>query len=282
MSPRTLALTALALIPFAANSVLTRLAIAPGDIDAATFASVRIAAGALTLWAIVLATRSGPLPPRPDWRMALALFGYVAAFSFAYVWLEAGTGALILFGSVQLTMFAVALVEGERFSPLAWAGLAAAFGGLVYLVSPGLSAPDPFGAVLMTIAGISWGFYSLYGRTAGDPLAATAWNFLLCTPLVIAVSLLSWGDMTANIRGLALAVVSGAVASGLGYVIWYAALRGLTAGRAAVAQLAVPAIAAIGGALFIAEPVTLRLILASAITLGGVAIVLTQRAPRSG
>ncbi len=205
----------------------------------------------------------------------------MAFFSFAYRSLAAGTGALILFGAVQLTMFVAALRQGERFTPLSWAGLTIAIFGLVYLVSPGVTAPDPLGAMLMAIAGISWGFYSLLGRGVADPLAATAGNFIYSVPLALIVSALSLHDFSASTSGLALAVVSGALASGCGYVIWYAALPGLTAARAATVQLSVPAIAALGGVALIAEPVTLRLLLASAATLGGVAIVLAQRAAKA-
>lgn len=223
-------------------------------------------------------------PSTADWRSAAMLFTYMAFFSFAYLSLNAGTGALILFGAVQLTMFVVALREGEHFSLVSWGGLAVAILGLIYLVSPGLTAPDPVSAVLMAIAGIAWGFYSLLGRGAADPLEATARNFVYSVPLVFIVSLVFLGDYASSANGLALAVASGAITSGCGYVIWYAALPGLTATRAATVQLSVPAIAAFGGVVMLSEEITLRLLLASAATLGGVAIVLAQRAakpPRS-
>ena len=187
------------------------------------------------------------------------------------------TGALILFGTVQLTMFAVALKRGERFSALALAGIAIALAGLVYLVLPGVTAPDPLGAALMVIAGIGWGFYTLIGRSSTEPLATTARNFLLTLPLTILVSLLFWPDTNYQPAGLLLAVASGAIASGCGYAIWYAALAGLTATRAAIIQLSVPVIAAIGGVLFLAEPLTARIIIASVLTIGGVLIVITRR-----
>ena len=280
MTPRTVLLTAVAMVAFAANSLLCRMALGDGLIDAASFATIRVASGALTLMAILAVRDRRVRLPAGDWRMVVALFVYVAFFSFAYIWLAAGTGALLLFGAVQLTMFAVALRAGERFTALSWAGLAAAFLGLVYLVSPGLTAPDPFGAALMIVAGIAWGVYSLLGRGASDPLAATAGNFLYGVPLVLLVSAVFWGSADATAHGVALAVASGAVASGCGYVIWYAALKGLTATRAATVQLSVPAIAAFGGVLLLSEEVTLRLILASAATIGGVAVVLAQRAGR--
>jgi len=274
---KTLLLTIVAMVAFAANSLLCRLALGEGHIDAASFATVRVASGALTLALIMLPRwrRGGRRPG--DWRAAAMLFGYVAFFSFAYLSLSAGAGALLLFGAVQLTMFAVALRGGETFTGWSWAGLALAVGGIVYLVSPGVTAPDPLGALLMVIAGVAWGVYSLLGRHAQDPLEATANNFLLCIPGVVAVSVIFLGDMHLSGRGLALAIASGAVASGLGYVIWYAALRGLRATSAATVQLSVPVIAAIGGVILLAEPVTPRLVLASLATLGGIAIVLTHR-----
>jgi drug/metabolite transporter (DMT)-like permease len=206
------------------------------------------------------------------------LFTYMVFFSFAYLSLSAGTGALILFGAVQLTMFIVALRGGEQFPLLSWIGLTLAILGLVYLVLPGVTAPDPLGVILMAIAGIAWGFYSLLGRGTTDPLVTTANNFIYSVPLVIVVSLFFIGDFNSSLKGLALAATSGAIASGLGYAIWYAALRGLTATRAATVQLSVPVIAAFGGVILLSEQITLRLLLASAATLGGVAIVLGQRA----
>lgn len=269
------------MVAFAANSLLCRLALGAGEIDAASFSTIRVIAGALTLVLISLAQRRPPSRSSANWRSALALFAYMIFFSFAYVSLGAANGALILFGLVQLTMFAAALSGGERFPAPAWFGLAVAAGGLVYLVSPGLSAPDPLGAMLMAVAGVAWGLYSLLGRGAGDPLAATTMNFIYCAPLVLIVSVFSLAQLNVSPIGAAYAIASGAVASGCGYVIWYAALRGLTAGRAATVQLSVPVIAAIGAVLLLSEPITLRLVLASAATLGGVALVLAQRATPS-
>jgi drug/metabolite transporter (DMT)-like permease len=277
LSTRTVLLTALAMVAFAANSLLCRLALGAAEIDAASFTSIRVLAGALTLVLISYAQKRPPSRSNADWRSALALFAYMIFFSFAYISLGAANGALILFGAVQLTMFAVALSSGERFPPLAWFGLAFAAAGLVYLVSPGLTAPDPLGAALMAVAGGAWGVYSLLGRGASDPLTATTMNFILCAPLVVLVSLFSFAQFHISAVGVAYAVASGAIASGCGYVIWYAALRGLTAGRAATVQLSVPVIAAIGAVILLSEPITLRLVLASAATLGGVALVLAQR-----
>jgi drug/metabolite transporter (DMT)-like permease len=275
---QTLLLTVLALLAFAANSLLCRLALGQGLIDAASFASLRTLSGAVVLGLMMWpAWRRRGRAPLNQWSV-ITLFLYMVFFAFAYRSLGAATGALILFGSVQLTMFTAALRAGERFPAWAWAGLALAVGGLVYLVLPGVSAPDPLGTALMTIAGISWGIYSLLGRHAPDPLEATANNFLFSLPLALLVSLAFMDDVQVTTGGLSLAVASGAIASGLGYVAWYAALRGLTASRAATVQLSVPAIAALGGVVFLAEEITLRLLLSSAATLGGIAIVLLQRA----
>lgn len=276
MNIRTIGMTALAMVAFAGNSVLCRMALGAGVIDAASFATVRIASGGLVL-ALLLTWRRRK-PARADWRTVAGLFAYVAFFSFAYMTLTTGTGALILFGAVQLTMFGVALRAGDRFSGASWAGLILAFGGLVYLVSPGLTAPDPLGATLMAIAGIAWGAYSLLGRGTADPLAATASNFIFCIPLVALVSLVFLQDLHLTTQGVLLAILSGGVTSGIGYAIWYEALKGLSAMQAATVQLSVPAIAAIGGVWLLAESVTLRLVLASLATLGGVWIVLMQRA----
>ena len=272
-------LTATAMLAFAANSILCRLALGQGLIDAASFTAVRVISGAVVL-SVILWLRQKPVQTAANWRSVVALFAYMASFSFAYLTLAVGTGALMAFGAVQLTMFTVALRSGEQFSMLSWAGLALAFAGLVYLVSPGLTAPDPLGAALMVIAGIAWGFYSLLGRAAADPVEATAWNFIYSVPLVIVTSLFFIGDFQVSITGVTLAVASGAIASALGYVIWYTALRGLRATTAATVQLSAPVIAAFGGVILLSEQVTLRLVVASALTLGGVALVLGQRANR--
>lgn len=245
--------------------------------DAASFAAVRVISGALVLAAIVLYRSGGQVPRDADWRAALALFIYMVFFSFAYLSLGAGTGALILFGAVQLTMFIVALRSGETFSAVSWIGLMFAAAGLVYLISPGVTAPNLPGAVLMAVAGIAWGVYSLLGRQAADPTRATAWNFLLSVPLVVLTSLIFMNEFHVTSLGMVLAVTSGVLASGIGYVLWYAALAGLAATSAATVQLSVPVIAAIGGVMLLSEDVTLRLMVASVATLGGVAIVLLQR-----
>jgi drug/metabolite transporter (DMT)-like permease len=280
-SSQTAVLTGAALVAFAANSLLCRWALGQHHIDAASFSTVRVVAGALTLCVILLARNRGALPRLAfDWRSVAALCVYMLGFSFAYLSLTAGTGALILFGCVQLTMFIVSLRGGEGFSKASWGGLVIAFTGLIYLVSPGLSAPDPLGAVLMAAAGLAWGFYSLLGRGAKDPLVTTAGNFVFSVPVVIGASVIAFTQMHLSQTGLLLAAASGAIASGCGYVIWYAALRGLSGTRAAVVQLAVPVIAAVAGVAFLGEHVTPRLVIASAATLGGVALVLMQRAAR--
>lgn len=278
---RTAALTALAMVAFAANSLLCRFALqAPALIDAASFASLRIASGAIML-ALIVRLKPGPAAvTRPDWIAAVALFGYAVLFSFAYQLLNAATGALILFGAVQLTMFGAGLRAGERFAALGWFGFVLAAGGLVYLVSPGLAAPPVAGAALMIGAGIGWGVYSLRGRALNDPLAATAGNFLRATPLALIASVLLIGQMHADARGVALAVTSGAITSGLGYIVWYAALRGLSALGAATVQLSVPPIAALGGVVLLSEAISLRLVMASIATLGGIALVLASRAAK--
>jgi drug/metabolite transporter (DMT)-like permease len=273
----TIALTVLAMLAFAANSLLCRLALQQGSIDAASFGSVRLVSGALVLWAIVR-WRNKPTPAHSDWLAATMLWAYVAAFSFAYITLPAGAGALILFGAVQLTMFVVGLRSGERFTPAGWAGFALAVGGLLVLVSPGLAAPPLAGTLLMAIAGIAWGVYSLRGRGAVDPVVATAGNFLRAAPLALVLSLVFTSQFNVSGSGVMLAIASGAVTSGLGYVIWYAALPQLSALRAATVQLSVPPLAAIGGVLLLSEALTMRLLLSSAAILGGISLVLLSRA----
>ncbi|HEY9101423.1 DMT family transporter [Chitinimonas sp.] len=275
---QTILLTTAAMLAFAANSVLCRIALQQQHIDPASFGSVRLVSGALML-ALIIRLRPGAAAPRhADWLAASMLLAYVVFFSYAYLSLSAGTGALILFGAVQLTMFSAGLRGGERFGLLASLGLALAFGGLIYLVSPGITAPPLRGAVSMAIAGMAWGVYSLRGRGIADPLAATSGNFARAAPLALGVSLLFLDQAHTDHAGLALAIASGALTSGIGYVIWYAALRQLTAMRAATVQLSVPPIAAFGGVVFLAEAITPRLAIASVAILGGIAMVLFARA----
>jgi len=279
MNARTLLLTIAALLAFAGNSLLCRLALRADTIDPASFGTIRLAAGTLTLWLFLRARRTGSARVDP-WAAAM-LFAYVAFFSWAYLGLTAGTGALVLFGAVQITMFGVGLRRGERFGAVAWCGLALAAGGLVYLVAPGVTAPPAMAAGSMAVAGVAWGVYSLRGRGVADPLAATAANFAWATPLAVLLSVATWTSAKAAPEGIALAIASGAITSGIGYVIWYAALRGLTALRAATVQLAVPLVAAFGGVLWLGEAITPRLALASAAILGGIALVLGSRARRA-
>lgn len=274
-------LTVIAMIAFAANPLLCRLALGQQLIDAASFTSVRVVSGAVTLALIMLPRWRRQRRGSVDWWSVSMLFIYMVFFSFAYLSLSAGTGTLLLFGAVQLTMFIAAMRDGERFTLLSWVGFLLASIGLIYLVSPGITSPDPLGAALMVVAGVAWGGYSLLGRSVSDPLESTALNFIFSVPLAIMVMLLFMNDLHYTWIGLSLAAASGAIASGLGYAVWYAALRGLTASRAATVQLSVPTIAAFGGIVFLSETASLRLIVASVLTLGGIAIVLAQRSPAS-
>jgi drug/metabolite transporter (DMT)-like permease len=268
----------LALLAFAMNSVLCRLALGGAAIDAASFSTARLGSGAAMLLLLTAVSKGErTLSLRGNWISATLLFLYAVAFSLAYLSLSAGAGALILFGSVQATMLLTALRAGERPRLLELAGLCIAIAGLVYLVSPGLAAPSPQSSALMAVAGISWGFYSLRGRKALDPLADTTGNFVRALPLAIMVSLLMFSQRHISTKGLLLAVLSGAVTSGLGYVVWYIALRGLTATRAATVQLAVPALAALGGVLLLSEVITIRLLAAASMILGGVGLALLSR-----
>ena len=274
---RTIVLTAVAMLAFAANSLLCRLALQRQGIDPASFASIRLVSGAITL-ALVVQLRTRPHSARrADWLAAAMLFAYVAFFSFAYLTLSAGTGALILFGAVQLTMLGAGLGSGERFGAVAWLGFVLAAGGLVYLVLPGVAAPPLLGAVLMAVAGVAWGVYSLRGRGVADPLAATSRNFLRAVPLALVLSVIFVARAHADATGIALAVASGALTSGIGYVVWYAALARLSAMQAATVQLSVPLLAAFGGVLLLSEAITPRLAAASVAILGGIAIVLSQK-----
>jgi drug/metabolite transporter (DMT)-like permease len=279
MSGKAVLLTAVALVCFAGNSLLCRLALAEGHVDATSFTAVRLVSGALVL--AVLA-RGRPRAPttRQSWVSALVLFVYAAPFSYAYLRLGAAMGALILFAAVQATMIGWGVARGERPRPLAWLGIAAAMGGLLVLTVPGRSAPDPAGASAMAGAGVAWGVYSLRGRlVAGDPLVTTARSFLLSLPFVaVLVACVSpVAGVHASMRGVLLAGASGALASGIGYSVWYAALRHLTAMRAAILQLLVPVLAAAGAVLFLGESVSQRLLVASAAILGGVAITIRAR-----
>lgn len=285
MQRRVAICTVLALLAFAGNSILARMALADGRMGAAPFTAVRLLAGAAVLAAIV-ALRAPARAAKGGWASPFALLIYAAGFSFSYLSLTTGTGALILFAAVQMTMLLVAWREGDRLRGVRAVGFVLALTGLFYLVLPGLESPPLAGSLLMVAAGVAWGWYSLLGRSVGDPVAATARSFRLAAPLGLVVWLLAAyaapaagsGLMTG--RGVALAILSGAVTSGLGYVVWYAALPGLGASRAATVQLTVPVIAAFGGVMLLDEVLSLRLVVAATLILGGVA--LTLRRVRTG
>jgi drug/metabolite transporter (DMT)-like permease len=271
---RTLALTALAMAAFAGNSLLCRLALQHAAIDPASFTTARLLSGALVLGALVQWRNRRSALTAGDWPSAVALFVYAAAFSYAYLSLSAGTGALLLFGAVQATMLGWGLWRGQRLSRGQAAGLTLAMGGLVALLLPGVSAPPAVGALLMLAAGAAWGVYSLRGRGAGDPTAVTAGNFVRAAVLAVPLGVagLPWASLDAT--GLLWALCSGAVTSGLGYAVWYTALKGLHPTSSASVQLSVPVITALGGVAFLGEPVTLRLALCSLAILGGIAWVI--------
>lgn len=273
---RTFSLTLLAMLAFAGNSLLCRQALRNTGIDPASFTTVRLLSGALVL-GLIVRWRSGSRGMAGNWPSALALFVYAAGFSYAYVSLTAATGALLLFGAVQATMVGYGLWTGERLAARQTAGLLCALAGLGGLLLPGLSAPPLPAAGLMLVAGVAWGVYSLRAKGAGDPTGTTAGNFLRAAPLGLGLSAATVAGSQVDPAGIALAVASGAVASGLGYAVWYTALRGLTATRAASVQLSVPVIAALGGILLLGEPLSLRLVVASAAVLGGIALVTTRR-----
>lgn len=266
-------LTLLAMLAFAGNSILCRLALKHTSIDAASFTAIRLIAGAFSLW-LILRLRGGSSKNEGNWGSALALFVYAAGFSFAYISLSAATGALLLFGSVQATMIGIALWRGERLRLLQSFGLLCALSGLAVLLWPGLSSPPWIASMLMVGAGFSWGIYSLRGKGVGDPIAVTAGNFLRAVPLTLLLSLAAWSYQSVDVAGTIYAVSSGALASGVGYAIWYTALRGLKATSAATVQLSVPAIAAFGGVILLDEVMTQTLVLASFAILGGIALVL--------
>jgi len=272
---QTVLYTLLALVAFAANSVLCRIALRNGAIDPASFSTIRFAAGAATLLFVTAFTERRATPG--SWTSAVILFLYAVPFSFAYTRVTAGTGALILFGAVQLTMISTGLWRGERPHALQWFGLGLSLAGLVYLLLPGIGTPPLSGAAMMALAGVSWGVYSLRGREAVSPLAQTTSNFVRSVPLILAVSLLMSSQFHVEPSGALFAALSGVVASGLGYVVWYLALRGLTATRAAVVQLAVPILAAAGGVTLLSETLSPRLVISSAMVLGGIAMALLAR-----
>ncbi|CAG9170584.1 hypothetical protein LMG23992_01655 [Cupriavidus laharis] len=276
---RVALLTALTMLAFAGNSILCRLALKGTAIDAASFTLARVGSAAAALWLILL-VRHGPrrLAHGGNWPSALALFAYAAAFSYAYLRLSAGTGALLLFGAVQATMTGYGLYAGEHLRPWQWLGLALALGGLAWLVLPGLTAPPLGSSLLMVAAGIAWGIYSLRGRGSADAIATTAGNFVRAVPPALALALLMHAQRSLDGAGLACALVSGALTSGLGYVVWYAVVPQLRAATAATVQLSVPVIAAVGGLALLGEAMSLRLAVSAAAVLGGIALVIAGKA----
>jgi len=270
--------TGITMMAFAANSLFCRVALGAGEIDAGSFTAIRIGAGAGAL--LLICALRGTLRQviaKPDPVAVLALFGYAAAFSYSYRDLTAGTGALLLFGAVQATMIGTGLVRGERPAMAEWAGLLIALGGLGWLVAPGVSAPSPVGAALMIAAGIAWGIYSLRGRRSAAPIASTAANFVWSVPFALFLVLAVKDDVKASGAGIGWAVMSGALASGAGYALWYSVLPRITATRAATVQLTVPVIAAVGGVAFLGESLSVRLVSSSILVLGGVALAVFGR-----
>ncbi|MDO8251978.1 MAG: DMT family transporter [Rhodoferax sp.] len=275
---RMILLTALAMLAFAGNSLLCRMALKHTSIDAASFTTIRLLSGALML-ALVVRCQRNPSAGGGNWPSALALFAYAAGFSFAYLSLSAATGALLLFAAVQATMIAYGVWQGERLLRMQLVGFVLALGGLVGLMLPGLAAPPLPSALLMLGAGMAWGVYSLRGKGAGDPTRVTAGNFLRAVPITAALSLLMLTPVALDRAGVGYAIVSGALASGLGYAIWYQALPALKATQAATVQLSVPVLAVLGGMVFLGEPLTMRMVLASIAVLGGIALVILEKKP---
>lgn len=273
---RLAVLVTVAMLAFAANSLLCRLALKTTSIDAASFSTVRILSGALLLWLLMQARRA-KLAQHGSWRGAAALFVYVATFSYAYISLSAGTGALILFGAVQVTMIVAGYIAGERMSKIQLAGLSLAVAGLVILVLPGVQAPSLAGSALMLMSGIAWGMYSLLGRGVPDAILATTGNFIRALPLAIVLVLLASPWARFDGAGVIYAVLSGALASGVGYVIWYRVLREISVITASIVQLSAPVIAAVGGILFLNEVLSLSLLFAAVLILGGIGLVLSRK-----
>lgn len=277
---KIIAATVFALLAFAANSVLCRLALGENAIDPSSFTIIRLISGIIILMAVMQLSKKSnnvKLKSKGSWLAASMLFIYAIAFSFGYVSLDTGTGALILFGSVQITMIITSVISGNKLHISEWLGLLIAFSGFVYLIIPDLVTPSLMGFMLMTISGVAWGFYTLLGRTSQSPLSDTVYNFLRTSPFILVLIFFGLNDIHLTYTGIVLAVLSGAIASGLGYFVWYIALKGLSVTQAAVVQLFVPIIAATGGVIFTHELITLRLIESSALVLGGILMVILGR-----
>lgn len=280
-SIKIVACTIFALLAFAGNSVLCRFALGENTIDAASFTAIRLLSGIIILITAAMMTmmtsKTKETSSRGSWLAASMLFIYALAFSYGYISLDTGTGALILFGAVQITMIVASVILGNRLHYAEWLGLFIAFSGFVYLIIPSLTTPSLMGFILMTIAGVAWGFYTLAGRSSKQPLNDTAFNFLRTSPFLLALIIFTFKDAHITSEGILLAVASGAIASGLGYAIWYIALGGISVTQAAVVQLCVPIIAATGGVIFTDELITLRLVESSALVLGGILTVILGR-----
>jgi drug/metabolite transporter (DMT)-like permease len=271
-------LTVLALIAFAANSVLCRLALGNEAIDASSFTVIRLLSGAITLFVILrvkgsIKGNNKGASSKGSWTAGLMLFLYAITFSYAYLSVDTGTGALILFGSVQITMIMLSLISGTRLHLIEWSGVIIAFTGFIYLILPDITTPSVNGFILMTVSGMSWGIYTLKGRGSKNPLMDTTYNFLRTIPLVVLLAIFTLQNMSFSFEGIIFALVSGAITSGVGYTIWYIALGGLSSTQAAVLQLSVPVIAAIGGVVFVSEEITIRLIISATIVLSGILMV---------
>lgn len=276
MRTRILALTSLTMVAFAGNSLLCRMALKQTSIDPASFTTIRLVSGALTLWLLTRA-RHGKASGSGNWLSALSLFAYAASLSFAYVGLPTAMGALLLFGAVQATMIGHGIRTGEHLGRMQLAGLVLACVGLVGLLLPGLTAPPLLDSALMLGSGVAWGIYSLRGKGAGNPTRVTAGNFLRAAPIAVALNLFMMNRTSLDQAGIAYALLSGALTSGMGYAIWYRVLPALKATHASIVQLSVPVIAALGGIAFLGEALTLRLTLASAAILGGIALVILEK-----
>ncbi|MDO6446854.1 DMT family transporter [Colwellia sp. 1_MG-2023] len=275
---KTSLLSGVALMAFAANSVLCRLALGAGSIDPASFTNLRMISGAMVLLIILIFQKSEKsATSKGSWFASLALFAYAVTFSYAYLSVDTGTGALILFGTVQIAMIVISIISGERLHITEWCGAVIAFTGFAYLILPSVSSPSISGFLLMVIAGVSWALYTIFGRNSKNPLMDTTYNFIRTLPFIAIFFIITIKDINFTSEGLILALLSGGLTSGIGYTIWYIALKGLTATQAAVIQLFVPVLAAIGGVLFVAELMTLRLIISTCVVLGGILMVVLGR-----
>lgn len=271
---KNITLITIALLAFAGNSVLCRLALGDQVVDAASFTSIRLLSGAIFLCALVRFKEKKSVSMKGgSWLSAISLFLYAATFSYAYISLDTGTGALILFGFVQLTMIAYTFMQGKRLAIVEWFGLFIAFSGLLVLLLPGASAPSLTGFILMAISGVAWGIYTIKGKGSETPLLDTATNFLKTLPFIILLTLITFYNSELSTRGIILAATSGAITSGLGYAIWYAVLKNITVIQAAISQLLVPIIASIAGVLFTNETITTKLLIASLLILGGILVL---------